>query len=201
MTGVNLLSYLKAEISNTMNISHFIKQKKYEHVIHVLRRHPITFIPTILLFVALFGIPVILYLVTKHSFPDVVTNNQLYPLFVLGGSTYYLSTYLFLYAHFIDYYLDIWIVTNDRIIDNEQHGLFHRTTTELELHSIEDVTSQVSGILGTLFRYGDLTIKTSSVTTTIVFKQIPNPEKIREELIRLADEDRKYHGLSQPPKP
>lgn len=183
-----------------MHVSHFIKQKSYEHVIHVLRRHPVTFIPTILLFIILFTIPVILYMIAKHAFPDFITSTQMYPLFVLGGSIYYLSTYLFLYAHFIDYYLDIWIVTNDRIIDNEQHGLFHRTTTELELHSIEDVTSQVTGIWGTLFKFGDLTIKTSSVTTTIVFRQIPHPEKIRGELIQLADEDRKYHNIPTTPK-
>jgi hypothetical protein len=182
-----------------MHISHFIKQKSYEQIVHVLRRHPITFIPTILLFIALLAIPIILYTITKNAFPDFVSNTQMYPLFVLGGSIYYLSTYLFFYAHFIDYYLDIWIVTNDRIIDNEQHGLFHRTTTELELHSIEDVTSQVSGILGTFFKYGDLTIKTSSVTTTIVFRQIPNPEKIRGELIHRADEDRRYHNIPQTP--
>lgn len=184
-----------------MHISHFIKQKNYEKIIHILRRHPITFVPTILLFITLFAIPIVLYMIIKNAFPDFVSGTQMYPLFALGGSIYYLSTYLFLYAHFIDYYLDIWIVTNDRIIDNEQHGLFHRTTTELELHSIEDVTSQVSGILGTVFKYGDLTIKTSSVTTTIVFRQIPHPEKIRGELIRLADEDRKYHDISTTPKP
>jgi len=112
---------------------------------------------------------------------------------ILGGSVYYLSIYLFFYAYFIDFYLDVWIITNDRIIDNEQHGLFHHTTTELELHNIQDVTSQTAGIIGTFFKFGDVTIKTSSVTTTIVFRQIPNPSKIRAELIKLADEDRKHH--------
>lgn len=182
-----------------MHISHFIKLKSYEQLVRVLRRHPVTFIPTVILFIILFAIPIVLYLITKNAFPDFVGSAQMYPLFVLGGSIYYLSAYLFFYAHFIDYYLDVWIVTNDRIIDNEQHGLFHRTTTELELHSIEDVTSQVSGIFGTIFKYGDLTIKTSSVTTTIVFRQIPQPEKIRGELIHLADEDRKYHNISTKP--
>ncbi len=94
----------------------------------------------------------------------------------------------------------MWIVTNDRIIDTEQHGLFHRTTTELELHSIEDVTSHIGGIFGTFFKYGDVTIKTSSVTTTIVFRQIPHPEKVRGDLIRLAEEDRKFHHIPFVPK-
>ncbi len=177
-----------------MHISHFIKQKSYEHVVHVLRRHPFTFIPTALLFIALLAIPVVLYVLINPIYGEFFSGPNIYPLMVLGGSVYYLSIYLFFYAHFIDFYLDLWIVTNDRIIDNEQHGLFHHTTTELELHNIQDVTSQTTGILGTFFKYGDVTIKTASVTTNIVFRQIPNPEKIREELIHLADEDRKYHN-------
>ncbi|MBP9731969.1 MAG: PH domain-containing protein [Candidatus Magasanikbacteria bacterium] len=182
-----------------MHLSRFIKQKSYERIIHVLRRHPITFVPTIMLFIALFAIPVVLYLIAAKNFPDVVTNAQIYPLLVLGGSTYYLSIYLFFYAHFIDYYLDIWIVTNDRVIDNEQHGLFHRTTTELELYNIQDVTSQVTGIVGTFFKFGNVTLKTSSVNTNIVFRDVPHPENIRKELIILADEDRKFHNASQTP--
>ncbi len=182
-----------------MHLSQFIKQKPYEKIIHILRRHPITFVPTIVLFIALFAIPVVLYLIAAKNFPDVVTNTQIYPLLVLGGSTYYLSIYLFFYAHFIDYYLDIWIVTNDRVIDNEQHGLFHRTTTELELHNIQDVTSQVTGIVGTFFKFGNVTLKTSSITASIVFRNVPNPEHIRKELIILADEDRKFHNASPAP--
>lgn len=180
-----------------MHISKFIKQKSYEHVVYVLRRHPITFIPTVALFTALLLVPVVLYILIKPIYGDFFSGPNVYPIIVLGGSVYYLSIYLFFYAYFIDFYLDLWIVTNDRVIDNEQHGLFHHTTTELELHNIQDVTSQISGILGTFFKYGDVTIKTASVTTNIVFRQIPYPEKIREELIHLADEDRKYHNTPQ----
>ena len=176
-----------------MLISKFIRQKSYEHIVYVLRRHPFTFIPTLLLFVILWIIPVILFLIARHVYPDFVVENQIYPVIVLGGSLYYLSTYLFFYAQFIDYYLDIWIVTNDRIVDVEQHGLFHKTITELDLFRIQDITSQVQGVAAIFFKYGDLSITTASSTDTIVFRQIPDPNKIREDLIQLADEDRKYH--------
>jgi membrane protein YdbS with pleckstrin-like domain len=177
-----------------MRLERFIKQKSYEKVIYVLRRHPITFIPTAALFIALFAIPLVLYVLIKPIYTDFFSAEQIYPLLVLGTSVYYLSIYLFFYGHFIDFYLDFWIVTNDRIIDNEQHGLFHHTTTELELHNIQDVTSQTKGIIGTFFKFGDVTIKTSSVTTSIVFRQIAQPAKIREALIQLADADRKHHN-------
>lgn len=152
-----------------------------------------TFLPTALFFVILLLVPIGVYAMAHNVFPDFVNNPQIRPLIVLGGSVYYLSIYSFFYGLFIDYYLDIWVVTNDRIIDTEQHGLFHRSTTELELFRIQDVTARVKGVFATFFKYGDLTVKTASGTQTIVFHQIPQPQKIREELIKLAREDRKYH--------
>lgn len=176
-----------------MKINKFIRQKSYEHIVYILRRHPLTFLPTVFLFLVLWIIPVVLFLMGQNLYPDFFAESQIHPLIVLGGSTYYLSTFLFFYAQFIDYYLDIWIVTNDRIVDVEQHGLFHKTTTELDLFRIQDITTQVQGIYETFFKYGDVTITTASTTSSIVFRKIPHPDKVREDLIQLADEDRKYH--------
>lgn len=176
-----------------MHLSQVIKQKQYEQIIHHLRRHPLTFLPTLGLFLILASVPVILYLLITSLFPNILDGDILYPIAVLSGGVYYLSIYLFFYGQFIDYYLDLWIVTNDRIIDMEQHGLFRRTTTELDLFRIQDVSANIAGVFGTLFNYGDVTVKTASSNLNIVFRNVPNPNTIREDLIRLADEDRKYH--------
>ncbi|OIO18757.1 MAG: hypothetical protein COY69_02415 [Candidatus Magasanikbacteria bacterium CG_4_10_14_0_8_um_filter_32_14] len=176
-----------------MSISNVIKQKDYEKVIFLLHRHPLTFIPIIGLFTILMLMPVVLYFMLNNLFPDVLANTEIHTSFILFGSIYYLSTYLFFYGRFIDFYLDMWIVTNDRIIDIVQHGLFHREITELDLYRIQDVTATVQGVFPTIFKYGDVTVKTASSTTSIVFMNIPNPNNVREQLIKLADEDRKYH--------
>lgn len=170
-----------------------IKQKPYEHIKYLLHRHPLTFIPTVILFTVLAAVPVIVYFMINTLFPAFLQSEPAYPLMVLLGSVYYLSLYLFFYAQFVDYYLDIWVVTNDRTIDIEQHGLFHRTITELDLFRIQDVTTQVNGLFKTIFNYGDVVVKTASSTSNIVFYNVPAPNQIREDLIRLADEDRKFH--------
>ncbi|PLX28304.1 hypothetical protein C0581_02845 [Candidatus Parcubacteria bacterium] len=176
-----------------MGVSDIIKQKHYEKVLFVLHRHPITFVPILFLFLVLMLVPIAVYLLIENIFPSILSGSILYPLAVLLGSVYYLSIYLFFYVQFIDFYLDMWIVTNDRIVDIEQHNLFHRVITELDLYRIQDVTAQVQGIFSTLFKYGNVTVKTASTTSNIVFKNVPNPNFIREQLIKLADEDRKFH--------
>jgi len=176
-----------------MNLASLIKQKKYEKVVFLFRRHPITFIPILALFLVLMSVPAALYFLISSIFPDFINNPIFYPLAVLLASVYYLSIYLFFYAMFVDYYLDLWIVTNDRIVDIEQNGLFSRTISELDLFRIQDVTTEVHGFFSTLFRYGDLHVKTASANINIVFRNIPNPNKAREALIVMADEDRRFH--------
>ena len=174
-----------------MHLSYFVLEKPNEKIIYMLRRHWITFIPIVLILLVMLAVPVVVYFFIQKLFPDLLTGPTVFPLVVLLGSTYALFAYLFFYIQFLDYYLELWIVTNDRIIDINQRGLFNREIVELELFRIQDITSEVKGAVATVLHYGDLHITTASSTDFITFRQIPKPEMIREALIQLADEDLK----------
>lgn len=176
-----------------MHLSYLIKQKPYEKVVYVLRRHTITFAPILALFLLLLSIPLIVYGMIRFLYPALFGGSLAYPLAVMLACAYYLGIYLFFYAQFIDYYLDIWVVTNDRIVDIEQFGLFSRTISEVDLFRIQDVTTDVSGFFATIFHYGDVTVKTASDNIGVVFRNVHKPNEIREALINLSHEDRKYH--------
>lgn len=176
-----------------MNVSYLIKQKSYEKVKYIVRRHPFTFVPQILLFTILGVLPVGIYFMIASMFPTLLSSQQIYALSILLGSTYYLCVLLFFFTSFVDFYLDVWIVTNDRIIDIEQFGLFSRTISELELFRIQDVTTNVHGIFATIFKYGDVVVQTASTNINIKFHNIPEPNIIRQNLLELAHEDYKYH--------
>ncbi len=176
-----------------MNVSHLIKQKSYEKVEYVLRRHPITFLPKILLFLLLISTIPIVYFIFQSLFPTLFFNEIFFTCSVLFASIYYLGILLFFYEQFIIFYLDMWVVTNDRIVDVEQLGLFSRTISELDLFRIQDVTTDVHGLFATVFNYGTVTVKTASNNVHIVFKNIYRPNKIREDLIQFSHIDRKFH--------
>ena len=69
-------------------------------------------------------------------------------------SIYYLATVSFFFQEFIDYYLDTWIVTTERVIDINQRGLFNRTAAEMHIALVQDATTEVRGMLGTFLDYG-----------------------------------------------
>lgn len=176
-----------------MLVSHLIKRKNYETIKYFLRQHPIVFIPTLFLFIILIGVPFVIYFLINTLFPELLSNVSVYTFGVLGASIFYLSIFLFFYSQFLEFYLDIWIVTNDRIIDIEQAGLFARTISELDLYRIQDVTTEVNGFFPTMFHYGNVTVKTASSNSHIMFRNVQHPNEIRQALIQLAEEDRKHH--------
>ncbi len=123
------------------------------------------------------------------------------PLLALAASLYVLAVWLYAFLEFTDYYLDTWIVTNERIINIEQQGLFHRTASELHLASIQDVTSDVAGMLHTFFDFGSVFIQTAAERERFNFKDIERPEQVKELIIRLSEADKLRHGATPPAAP
>ncbi len=93
--------------------------------------------------------------------------------------------WIILFVVWIDYYLDIWIVTTQRIINIEQVGLFSRQISELEHSKIQDVTSEVKGLIATFFRFGYVYVQTAGEKARFVFKEVPDPVKVRNIIMQL----------------
>lgn len=89
------------------------------------------------------------------SFEIRVLLNFLFALYLLA----LLSSALVTWASF---YLDVWIITDRRIIDIEQHGLFHREISEIAMERIQNVTIEFPGVIPTLLKFGNIKIETAS---------------------------------------
>lgn len=164
-----------------------------ERTLLVLRRHWITLLSLIVALVFVILLPMGAYLGSRIASPAFFEDPVRAALFVLGASIFFLFTWLFLYQHFIDYYLDTWIVTDDRILNIEQHGLFSRTVSELRLHRVQDVTAEVKGFIRTMFDYGDVFIQTAGETQRFQFEDIPHPNAVAKMVMDLAEKERKEH--------
>ncbi len=177
-----------------MSLQNLIHQKSYEKIICVCRRHPITFLPYIIFFVLLLAAPFGLYLlIAQSSLIQYFQSQTGFILAILGASIYYLSCYLFFYTQFVTFHLDLWIVTNDRLFDMEQKTLFSRTISEVDLYQIQDATSEVHGLFPSVFNYGNITLQTAGAVPKFLFRNVSNPNHLREQILKLAEQDRKFH--------
>lgn len=103
-----------------------------------------------------------------------------YSAAVFITAAWWLILFIILATTFTNYYLDILIVTNQRIIDIEQLGLFARDVTSAPLQNIEDIKVEVTGILPSLLDFGNLHIQTAAAMREIVVYGIHSPNKMRD---------------------
>lgn len=114
------------------------------------------------------------------------------PLVLLGAALFLHLLWIALFIVLADFYLDVWILTSQRLIAVEQKGLFSRTISEFELARIQDVTVDVHGIVATLLNYGNLNVRTASEHEHFIFKQVWHPNAVKDEIARAC----KHHVSS-----
>lgn len=170
-------------------IKYFIPNKKPgEKIILFLRRHWIIVWSRMLFWLMVMLFPPIIYLLLQDSNSFLINNSFIHPLLILFLAVLYPTTWLLMLNNFVDYYLDVWIVTNERIIDSEQKQLFSRVIAEHKISKIQDVATEVHGILPTFLNYGDVFIQTAAETKRFIFKQVPNPLEVKRTITALCEQ-------------
>ena len=161
-----------------------------EKVIRIVRRGKFVFFKKLVFMAGLAVIPFGFFGLVLYSYPTLFSDPVYFPLIALGASSYYLFLWLFLFFLFIDYYLNVFAITSERIIDIKQEGFFAREISEQQIEKVQDVTSHVDGVFATLFGYGDILVQTAGNEDEMIFKEISHPDEIRDMIIRLAEEKR-----------
>ena len=91
----------------------------------------------------------------------------------------------FLYSYML-WYFSIYIVTNRRIRQISQRGLFKKSVVDLGLDKIQSISYGVSGIRAGLMGYGTIVIQTA--VGDLVISMVKNSEKIYNDLQNLINE-------------
>jgi len=164
----------------------FPGKQEDEEVKLLLRRHPFILIRQNIIYLLYFAVPLILYLLGKSYFTFILSF-PIYPIFILLVSLYYFFFLFFLLIEWMDYYFDAWIITDRRLIDVEQVGLFRRSVSETRLEKIQDVTFEIKGLFGTLFHYGSINVQTAGATQNFSINKVSDPARIKTLLLALYD--------------
>jgi len=155
-----------------MKLKDFIVPKPNEEVLMIVRQSLIPKSARLCLYAILFLIPFFF----------------LYPLFRMGtmGVVLFfffiaLGTFLF-WQTFRKWSHTLFVITDHRVIDIDQRGIFDRVVTESSFHQIDEVSYRTHGIMSTLFRYGTVTIALHGASVDLVFQHIRNPARVQNLL-------------------
>lgn len=166
----------------------FPEQQPGEQIILFLRRHWFVFFIDVLRVVGLAVIPIVIFHFWTATFqPELAADSLGYIGLVLSGSLYYIFLWVLLYDYWLDFDLDFFVVTDKRVVDVEQSGLFNRTVAAENINRVQDVTSEVKGFFPTMLRYGNVYVQTAGAKHRFVFKQVSHPETVVSQLLKLVD--------------
>lgn len=92
--------------------------------------------------------------------------------------TLYLVTLAYALENFLDWYFDVYFVTDMRIIDIGFSNLINKHVSGAIIDKVQDVTYTTAGVFRTMFDYGDVLIQTASEVPEFDFYGVSNPERV-----------------------
>jgi hypothetical protein len=140
----------------------FPGKRSDEEVLLVVRKHIIVYTRILVVFLVTVLLPLIGFLLGWFSFYPFYENHTSGVIVGLFSCVYLLYGLLFTCIAWLNEEFDLFIITNQRLIDITQISFLKRTVTTTPLEQIQDTTSNVDGILATMLNYGDLVIQTAA---------------------------------------
>lgn len=159
----------------------FETQDKDEKIILLLRAHLVTLVPASLqiIFLAIFPVLVSYLNFLGLDVFEAIAPTQKFWILV----AWYLFVFGFAFYKFIFWYFNVYLITNERIVDFDFRGILHKETAYAKLSQIQDVTPKVIGFFGTLFHFGNVFIQTAAAKPEFEFHAVENPDLVASELL------------------
>lgn len=158
-----------------------------EHVVLEARKHWLLFlgelIPYAILAVIPFALPKLLVLAPPLApYATYFDYHSVLGRALLG--IWLLVTWTSAWGTFTRYFMNAWVLTNMRIVNIKQQRYFYREVSSLFLSRIQDVTTNVEGILSSLLGIGNIKVQTASEDIEFVMNGIPRPEQMRNIILK-----------------
>lgn len=151
---------------------YFEDQFDDEEVLFVFRKHPIVMRRGLI-----FGMLAILLCVTP------VFVKPTYGVYLAGLAIGLVVGALVFLPSWISWYFSVFIVTDQRLIQITQKGMFHRSVIDMGLNQIQMVNYQVSGLQETLLGFG--TIMMQTFVGDLVIHEIHHPAAIQKKMLEI----------------
>lgn len=94
---------------------------------------------------------------------------------------------IFLYISWLNYELDVIILTNNRIVCVEQKTFLNRSVGETTLDKVQEVSIETKWLLANLFDFGTLKILTSGSSPSFDMTYSPHPMTSSRYINNLVD--------------
>ncbi|MFZ2522766.1 MAG: PH domain-containing protein [Minisyncoccia bacterium] len=153
-----------------------------EDVIMEVRKHWVVFLGYGAGLVFMACLPLVAFMLVSVYAPAVFSyiSGSIYSLFSFVYLLWVLSLWILFFLDWTKYYLDVWYVTQERIIVVEQRTLFDRQVSNVRFDRIQDVSVNIDGVIATFLDFGNIVVQTASEDNTkFTITTVRHPEEVR----------------------
>ncbi len=145
-------------------------------------------VSTAFIMVALPGLITLLfnYSMLQSSLGDLSRFNYLLSYILI---LWLLGNLILIFTIWTHYYLDLWVITNQRIIVINQVGFFNRKVSSFRLERLQDISVAISGIIPTFLDFGTLHAHTAgNKEENFTTANLPSPRDLQALIQKSTDE-------------
>lgn len=172
-----------AEEKENLPVKYFREQFDDEEVMLVFRKHPVVMRKGLIF--GSIGLLIPMLVITALSFiyansPDKMPTVGTFYIALLIG---FILFGIIMLPYWISWNYSVYIVTDQRMIQITQKGLFRRSMVTLGLDQVQMVNYEVDGIEQTLLGFGTIVVQTFVGSLTI--NDVHHPAKIQKQMLHL----------------
>lgn len=114
-------------------------------------------------------------------------------------TTFWLSLFwmvfsLFLYVEWLNHELDMFVITNTRVIGIEQKSFLDRTVSECSLGQVQEVNSATKWFFANILNYGTVNIQTAGNASNFAMDFCPESLENARKVLNIVDHYRDTHS-------
>ena len=167
----------------------FETQDRKEKIVLLLRRHFLTNLSWIVVAILMLLLPMAFWFLPLANFLPLRFQIVLILM-------WYMFVAVFVFENFLTWYYNVYIVTDERIVDVDFYSLIYKKVSQAKIDNIQDVTFVMGGLARSMMNFGDVFIQTAGEQREFDFNDVPRPDvvaKLINELI-LEEEREKLEG-------
>jgi hypothetical protein len=164
-------------------VKYFDDQFDDEEVLYVFRKHPIVMRKGLVYGMAAWLIGPVYTLILTFVYANNPAKYPSMTFFFLSFLASVVIGSLILLPFWIGWYFSVFIITNQRLIQITQKGLFHRSVVDMGLGQIQMVNYEVAGLQETLLGFG--TIMMQTFVGDLVIHDVHHPAKTQKRILEI----------------
>ena len=161
-----------------------------EQVIQLCRRHWWYLWPRTILW-TLFAVVPVVAAVWLLSALDVLSDLGIF--FYIAAANWLIVWLVRLLLNWYAYHNDIWVITNQRIVDSFKPTPISKRLATADLVNIQDMTVEKNGIIKTVLNFGDVICQTAATGEQFRITGVPRPEAVQLLVDKERDRERMRH--------